>query len=152
MVTVSKQSKYLGGRGGHTHTHTHTCTHMLQLFWTSYLFLTWCWWKTYWEDLTLSSRPFIKILNRIDLSTEPWRTALMTGCQMDVTPFSTLSACSHPDIFTPRRVHHPSHEQLVSPWESLWHISRSFVKCFTEVQIYNMHRFSLHPLRMVMLS
>jgi len=31
----------------------------------------------------------VKILNRIDLNTDPWGTSLMTRLQMDLTPLTT---------------------------------------------------------------
>ncbi|KAK4821248.1 hypothetical protein QYF61_016547 [Mycteria americana] len=36
-----------------------------------------------------SSRSLIKILNRTGPKTEPWGTPLVTGCQLDLTPFTT---------------------------------------------------------------
>ncbi|KAK4829606.1 hypothetical protein QYF61_005706, partial [Mycteria americana] len=37
-----------------------------------------------------SSRSLIKILNRTGPNTEPWGTPLVTSCQLDLTPFTTM--------------------------------------------------------------
>ncbi|KAK4818658.1 hypothetical protein QYF61_017266 [Mycteria americana] len=53
-----------------------------------------------------SSRSLIKMLNRTGPSTEPWGTPLVTGRQVDLTPFTTTlwaQPCSQ--FFTQQRVH-----------------------------------------------
>ena len=53
-----------------------------------------------------SPRSLIKILNRTGPNTKPWGTPLVTGRQLDFTPFTTtLWACPSSQFFSQRRVH-----------------------------------------------
>ncbi|KAK4826053.1 hypothetical protein QYF61_004168 [Mycteria americana] len=52
-----------------------------------------------------SSRSLIKILNRTGPNSEPWGTALVTGRQLDLTPFTTtLWAWPSSQFFTQQRI------------------------------------------------
>lgn len=53
-----------------------------------------------------SSRPLIKILKRTGFNMEPWETPLVTGLQLDLTPFTpTLWAQPHSQFLTQWSVH-----------------------------------------------
>ena len=53
-----------------------------------------------------SSRSSVKILNRTGPSTDPWGTPLVTGRQLDLTPFATtLWAQPSSQFLTQPRVH-----------------------------------------------
>ncbi|KAJ7412919.1 hypothetical protein WISP_94045 [Willisornis vidua] len=64
--------------------------------------------------LNAPSRSSLKTLNRIGPNIEPWGNPLLTGCQLDVTPFTTWPG--HPASILPSEKHtHPHHEVLPSP-------------------------------------
>jgi len=76
----------------------------------------------------------IKMLNRTGPKTEPWRTPLVTGCQLDLTPFTT-TLCARPSsqFFIQQRVH------PCKPWAARF----SSVKGLTKLQVDDIHSLSL---------
>ena len=78
-----------------------------------------------------SCRSSVKTLNKMGLSTSPWGTAVVMGCQLELTPLSTICEAQLCSMFlTPRRV------RLCRPraacfcrsilWETL---SKALLKC-----------------------
>ncbi|KAK4826066.1 hypothetical protein QYF61_005025 [Mycteria americana] len=95
-----------------------------------------------------SSRSLIKILNRTGTSTEPWGTPLVTGHQLDLTPFSTtLWAQPSSQFFTQQSVDGDSTTSLGSLFQCLTTLS---VKKFFLISRLNLPWRNLRPFPLIL--
>lgn len=82
----------------------------------------------------------MKILNRICASTDPGGTLLITGFHLDIEPLTLILWTWPFSQFLNHLTVHPSNLHLSnSEVRMFW---GDYIKGLTEVQVYNIHRFS----------
>jgi len=87
-----------------------------------------------------SSRSLIKIFNRTSPSNESWGTPVMTGCQLDLIPFTTTLGLAIQPVFHPAKC--TPTQTMSSKFLQEDGVGNS-VKGLTKVQVDDIHSLSL---------